>query len=252
MILCAINWLGRPGFWIEEFLSSVIFYDPSALHTLIKRLENNQIKMTKRHHLQYLDGPSTHLEHGMSPVAYDSHREVYTYRDAKGNEYESQPGNQYGPLRLVSKARSDPARKNIMWDDDTHPEDEKKSGGGGRSRSKTVSKDSKYGQHRRGKSEEGGTPPPAYPGGRRFTNFDMLDPKKVTSQDKEDRKDTQSITSSVAESAGGVLGMLGRAISVRKGGSPPATRVGGTVGKSGRPRRRATVSGSAAGRYESS
>ncbi|KAM0201517.1 hypothetical protein ACHAQI_011208 [Fusarium lateritium] len=44
-----------------------------------------------------------HLPEGMEKVGYDADEQIYTYKDADGTLWKSEPGNQYGRLTQVKE-----------------------------------------------------------------------------------------------------------------------------------------------------
>ncbi|KAF1937810.1 hypothetical protein EJ02DRAFT_505768 [Clathrospora elynae] len=48
-----------------------------------------------------MDGDSHRLPEGFERTGYDADTQIYTFRDAEGNTYESEHGNRYGKLRPV-------------------------------------------------------------------------------------------------------------------------------------------------------
>ncbi|EOA90021.1 carbohydrate-binding module family 50 protein [Exserohilum turcica Et28A] len=50
-----------------------------------------------------MDSDAERLPPGFQRIGYDSDTQTYTFRDDKGNTYESDPGNRYGELHLVAE-----------------------------------------------------------------------------------------------------------------------------------------------------
>jgi hypothetical protein len=137
-----------------------------------------------------IEGPEAHLEYGMKHVGYDADSEVNTYRDLQGNLWETKPGNQYGPLKMTYKATTKGQKKPSAPTDPNN----KKGDYDFFQRKRSTSNASSL-------SNNTPAPPPYTQRSRRFTSFDMLDKQQVASE---------------SQGLGGVLGSLGRSLSVRK------------------------------------
>jgi hypothetical protein len=178
---------------------------------------------------EYLEGPEAHLEHGMKHVGYDADAQTHTYRDLEGNLWESKPGNQYGPLKMTYSVKR--AHKNTNKSSSSkhsssstsYSHSGEKKGGLGNLLDKLMSGAGD-------KSEDMPPPPPYTRRSRRFTSFDMLDRGMLTTEDQIQQ-----------EEQAGVLGKLGRSLSIRKNNQ-----------NNGRPQRRSTVAtSSVSGRWRS-
>ena len=155
----------------------------------------------------------------MKHVGYDADNQTHTYRDLEGNLWESKPGNQYGPLKMTYRAKR-PHKSSLP---SKHSSFSSKSFGGEK---KGFSDLFVKRSHSVASTIENPPPPPYTQRSRRFTSFNMLDRSMLTTEDQIQR-----------EEQGGVLGKLGRSLSIRKNNY-----------NSGRPQRRSTVATSSAGR----
>lgn len=196
-------------------------------------------------HSEFADGPSAHLEYGLTHVGYDADRETHSYQDRNGDIYESEQGNRYGPLRRTYSVRST-----------TSPTTTSNKHKPSTSISSTSSKPTSTGGESRRKmpdwlrggkttADDNNTPPPAYTPRRRFTSFDMLPPSLMEderpAQQSHGIRRNQSLRREQAPRQESVLQKLGRSLSVKKAaagsGSPAAASA------SSRVQRRATTAG---------
>ncbi|RMZ66547.1 peptidoglycan-binding domain [Pyrenophora seminiperda CCB06] len=53
-----------------------------------------------------MDSDAGRLPSGFERLGYDADTQTYTFRDADGNLYESEPGNRYGELRATGQRYS--------------------------------------------------------------------------------------------------------------------------------------------------
>ncbi|KAF1834795.1 hypothetical protein BDW02DRAFT_497582 [Decorospora gaudefroyi] len=65
-----------------------------------------------------MDSDAERLPDGFERTGYDADTQTYTFRDANGNLYESEPGNRYGELQRVDSCSADtePAHSTIRPD----------------------------------------------------------------------------------------------------------------------------------------
>jgi len=146
---------------------------------------------TRTPNVELLDGAEAHLEHGMAHVGYDADEQTNTYRDKDGNLWQSQPGNQYGPLHMTQRAKGPQPQKSSDRLFSAQPSVRS---------SRRDSKVETSGLHKSADDalldlKRAGQAPPAYQTHRRFTSFDMLDDGK--------------------DKSGGLLSRLGRSLSLK-------------------------------------